>query len=75
MYMRAQAEAFKRLWYGGPYESGEAFINKSLRYYRSLEAADRQAFRVAVHDFASARHMENKQPMRALVEKLGPESA
>jgi hypothetical protein len=73
MCQDTQADAFKRLWYGGPYESGEAFINRSLQHFRSLESEDRQAFKAAVHDFARAHNMENKQPIRALLEALDTE--
>ena len=68
-----QADAFRRLWLC-EYESGQAFTTACLWHYQSLDnATGRQAFKAAVHDFARAHNMENKQPIRALLEALDTE--
>lgn len=71
-----QADAFKRLWLGGPYESGQAFISDCMQHYRLLEEAEaRRAFRAAVAAFARARNMEKSSPLRSLLESLETEPA
>lgn len=61
---------FNKLWLGGPYESGEAFISAVLDSYSALSTDERLSFKQAVIYYSDHKKISNDEPIKGLIKLL-----